>query len=286
MQLQNLAVCITKTEYENRVRTMVARLRQEGMCAEERSAAEIAAWYRKEKETPAPMERILVLTDSREVCNTVLSQDGFVMLFLHEGNRNVDFPHIQYAAETLEELDATYFERIYCRLAGLPWEILETDRCILRETIEEDVDAFYEIYQEPSVTAYTEPLYKDKEKEKQYVRDYRKYGYGYYEFGIWTVLEKTTGQVIGRAGINMRDGFEIPEIGFVIGVPWQHKGIAYEVCEAVIAYAKEMLFMDTLQALVLPDNLASVRLCEKLGFRMQEDILLEDRMYCRFLLQI
>ncbi len=265
---------------------MIAKLLQEGMYAKEYSVAEIAARYEKRKKGSAPIKMTLVLTDSREVCDTVLSQDGFVMLFLHEGNRDVDFSHIRYATEDLEDLDAHYFERIYCRLAGLPWEILETERCILRETIEEDVDAFYEIYQEPSITEYMEPLYEDKEKEKQYIRDYRKYGYGFYEFGIWTVLEKTTGQVIGRAGINMRDGFAIPEIGFVIGVPWQHKGIAYEVCAAVITYAKENLFMDALQALVLPDNFASVRLCEKLGFRMQENIRLENCTYHHFLLQI
>ena len=83
---------------------------------------------------------------------------------------------------------------------------------------------------------------------------------------MWTVLEKSSGRVIGRAGITWQEGFDLPELGFVFGVPWQRQGYAYEVCSAVLDYAREELMMSQVQALVMEGNRKSVALCEKLGF--------------------
>jgi RimJ/RimL family protein N-acetyltransferase len=80
-----------------------------------------------------------------------------------------------------------------------------------------------------------EPLYEEVDEERAYARDYIEKVYAFYDFGIWTVVEKTSGEVIGRAGICYREGYEDPELGFMIGVPWQGKGLATEVCRAVLA---------------------------------------------------
>lgn len=272
MQLRKLIICLEQNRYLDKAEKLIENLKREGLAAE----------FVKTPEN-VKQEGILYLTDSPHVCAALCQKGGYVMVFLHKENREADFSEARYALETLEEVDARYFERVYQRLTGQPWDILETSRCILRETVEEDVDAFYEIYAEPSMTRYSEPLYEEKEKEKQYIRDYRKYVYQFYEFGIWTVVHKQTGQIIGRAGINMRDGSEIPEIGFVIGVPWQHQGIAFEICTAILKYAEEALHMDALQALVRPENTASVRLCERLGFTPEKRIWLGEVEYIYYL---
>ena len=155
------------------------------------------------------------------------------------------------------------------RLAGLPWKIIETDRCLIRETTVEDVDAFWEIYREPSITRYTDHLYPEIEQEKNYVREYIEKVYTYYEYGVWTIVEKSSGLVIGRAGFSARPGYEDPELGFVIGVPWQGKGYAYEVCSAILDYGWEQLGFEEVQALVDPGNQTSLSLCKKLGFEME-----------------
>mgnify|MGYP002508282232 FL=1 len=72
--------------------------------------------------------------------------------------------------------------------------------------------------------------------------------------------------MIGRAGISRREGYDLPELGFVFGVPWQGRGYAYEVCSAILSYARDELLMERVQALVRPENERSLRLCEKLGF--------------------
>ncbi|EOS30059.1 hypothetical protein C807_02454 [Lachnospiraceae bacterium 28-4] len=143
---------------------------------------------------------------------------------------------------------------------------LETDRCLVRETTVEDVQEFYRIYAEPSITYYMENLFPDPADEREYIRNYIREIYGFYGYGLWTVLRKENDEVIGRAGLNWRQGFDAPELGFVIGVPYQGKGYAYEVCKAIIEYGERELGFQEIQALVRKENEASVCLCRKLGF--------------------
>ena len=146
----------------------------------------------------------------------------------------------------------------------------------------DDVDAFYQIYKEAVITEYMEDLYADRNEEIAYIQDYIKKVYHFYGYGIWTIEEKKSGLVIGRAGISWREGFDLPELGFVIGVPWQRKGYAYEVCTAILTYAKEELGITRVQALVMKGNEKSARLCEKLGFVCEGEVCLEGIMYLRY----
>lgn len=100
-------------------------------------------------------EGVLCVCDDGERAKK-LSEAGIpVMAYLHEGSREQDFSGIKYAAEHPEELDESYFEKIYRRIKGIPWEILTTERCVIRETVVEDADAFFEIYANPQITKYT-----------------------------------------------------------------------------------------------------------------------------------
>lgn len=216
----------------------------------------------------------LWLTDCAKWANSLRLQNEAVLALLHEDNRNQDFSGILYACENVGELDAEYMKKVYRRYTNFPWDITETDRCIIRETTEADVKAFWEIYSNPEITRYTEGLYPTIEKEKQYRREYIEKVYGFYGFGVWTILKKDTDEIIGRAGFSYRDGYEEPEIGYVIGVPWQRQGYAYEVCVALLEYAKRELDFDNVNAFVRPANIASLQLCRKLGMEVTGETLI------------
>lgn len=210
---------------------------------------------------------LLVITDNGD-CARDLQESGIAVLaYLHEGNREQSFAGVLHAMESPEDLDVGYLENVYRRYHGIPWDILETERCLIRETTVEDVEAFYDIYKEPSITEYMEDLFQDIEEERQYVRDYIEKVYGFYGFGVWTVIDKESGAIIGRAGLSYREGFDDAELGFVIGVPWQGKGYAYEVCSAIMEYGRVELELPVIQAFVEIENDKSVRLCEKLGMQ-------------------
>lgn len=207
-----------------------------------------------------------------------------VIIYLHEDNREENFMLAEYAIEQIGEIEYESLELAWLRLTGQPWTILTTDRCIIRETTIDDVDSFYEIYREPSITEYMEGLYEDRDAETAYIRDYIKNIYRFYGYGMWTVLEKASGKVIGRAGLSWREGFDIPELGFVIGVPWQRQGYACEVCRAILAYGREALGFVSFQALIMNGNEKSRLLCEKLGFVKRETVELDGTEYGRMVL--
>ena len=75
-------------------------------------------------------EDFLWITDNREQAEEWKAQGRAVLIYLHEGNRGQDFSGFRYAVEEPEDLDEVYVDRIYRRLKGLPWKILETKRCI------------------------------------------------------------------------------------------------------------------------------------------------------------
>lgn len=222
----------------------------------------------------------LYITDSETVYHALRQQGRYVLPCRHGGNGNANFTGALYVIEQIEEVGYETVDMAYRRLAGLPWEILTTKRCVIRETIPEDVDSFYQIYAEPDVTRYMEELYADRDEEIAYIKNYRDSVYRFYGYGMWTVQLKD-GTVIGRAGISWREGFELPELGFVIGVPWQRQGYAYEVCSAILTYARNELNMTQIQALVMAGNEKSSALCRKLGFQYVEDIMLDGALYAR-----
>lgn len=205
---------------------------------------------------------------------------------LHDTCGMWDFSGVPYAVTDTDDLDERYLERIWRRCRGLPWGICETERCLVRESVPEDVDSFYQIYSDESITAFMEDLFEDKEKEKQYIRDYIEKVYGFYGFGMWTVCLKETGEVIGRAGLSMREGFEEPELGYVIGEKWQKQGIAAEVCRGILAYGRDELGFERVRALMHPENVASERLCHKLGFLYEEEITLGSEIYSSYYMRL
>lgn len=229
-----------------------------------------------------PGSGILYVTDSEKTAKELHQEDCPVAALLHEKNKEEVFAGIPYAIMHVEEQTFDSLEKAYLRLTGQPWTIMETERCIIRETTVEDVEAFYRIYAEPSITYYMEDLFPEPEEEKAYAREYMEKVYSFYGYGMWSIVNKENGEVIGRAGLSWREGFAIPELGFLIGVPYQRKGYAYEVCRAIVDYGKEELEFERIQALVKKANVASVCLCEKLGFTYMDTVENEGEVYERY----
>ena len=84
---------------------------------------------------------------------------------------------------------------------------------------------------------------------------------------MWVVIDKATGNLIGRAGVFDREGQEISEIGFIFDKEYQGKGYAYEVMSAIVEYAKEELYKDRLISFTKNENIKAKNLLERLGFK-------------------
>ncbi|TCL54801.1 RimJ/RimL family protein N-acetyltransferase [Kineothrix alysoides] len=231
-------------------------------------------------------ENVLFVTDEEETLQALKQNAYYTIALLHGENKEQDLSAALYAITDIEELTFDSFVMAYMRLSGKPWTIMETKRCVIREMTVEDVDSFYQIYKEPSITFYMEDLFEEPEEEREYTREYIKKIYSFYGYGLWSIVGKESETVIGRAGISWREGFDIPELGFVIAVPYQHKGYAYEVCRAILGYGKEELGFDKVQALIKKDNEASIRLCTRLGFVRIDSVEDKGKEYERYVVEL
>lgn len=228
-----------------------------------------------------PEEATLWITDTKAVADALIAKECPLLIYLHPWNKEESFPLAGFAMEEPQELEVSYLENVYRRFAGIPWDIVSTPRCLVREMTPEDALPLQEIYRHPQIQKYLAEERDDPEQYRRYIELYIQQVYGFYGYGIWTVLDCAGKTVIGRAGFRYRDG-EAPELGYMIGVPWQRQGLAYEVCSAILEYGREVLEFEQVQALVEPDNQASISLCKKLGFIEQGKVAEEGRECIRF----
>ena len=180
-------------------------------------------------------------------------------------------PVVKYLWINTGEIEEEYLERVYRRQKGIPWDILETERCVVRELAMTDLDALYEMYGKENFGEFLEPLF-DREKEEEYQKAYIENMYGYYEYGMWLVFHKDTGELMGRAGLELKEvqGESQVELGYVISPEYRGQGYATEVCEAILLYNRNKLFIEDVYCMIERDNTLSIRLAEKLGFVYQD----------------
>ena len=209
---------------------------------------------------------LFIITDSKSVTGFAGMIGAAAAVLYTETSRDLSFPGVLYFIEDIEFMTFSRITKMWERYHGIPWTIATTQRLVIREQTVDDIDALYDIYSDKEITRYTEDLFDDPEEERAYLRDYIDKQYRFYEFGIWAITLKEDGRLIGRAGISVREGFDVPEIGYVIGTKYQRRGYAREALSAIVGYAEEELGMDRLIAFTKEKNSPSVRLLESLGF--------------------
>ncbi len=166
------------------------------------------------------------------------------------------------------ELDPEFEKRDALRKAGIPVEIARTDQLLIRETIDSDISELYRIGTDQAVRKYIAPMQPTLEEEIVYTKAYVRHMYAFYDFGLWTVLEKDAyGQerVIGRAGLfpSERLAGQI-EMGYMIAPECQENGYGKEAAEIVLRYAFNVLDLEEVHLFAEKENKASVKLAETL----------------------
>ena len=220
----------------------------------------------------------LYVVDSLSSYEKIKALNGDALIYIKYEIEMDSYPGARYFVLDAEETEFEYFDRVYKRIVGEPWMMAETERLILRETVESDIDAFYEMYQDPRMTLYTEGLYTDKEEEKRYLKEYREKVYETQGFGVWTILRKSDGRVIGRAGLSAREGFDNYEIGFAVGCDYQRQGYAKEAVRAILDFADSQK-LGPINALVMKENAASKGLLTATGFKKTAETVLDKIPY-------
>ena len=191
--------------------------------------------------------------------------------YLHAGRNGESFQGAAYLVERPQDIDRDSYQKIYERAAGLPWTIAETARCLIREMTVDDVESLYPLYEDEQARRFLKPLCPDHDKEREIVKAYIDKVYGLFGYGMWVVIRKSDGALIGRVGFETGRKKEAP-LGYLFRKDCRRQGYAFEACDAVMRFAREELGFTgedaapLLTAYVEEENTASRRLLSRLGF--------------------
>lgn len=148
---------------------------------------------------------------------------------------------------------------------------LETERLLLRHFNPDDAPFILALLNEPSFLRYIgDKKVRTLDDARQYILNGPVATYERHNFGLFQVELKDSHTPIGMCGLLKREELPHPDIGFAFLPDFWNKGFAFEAAAAVLKDARERLQLDRLLAIVNPDNEASIRLLEKLGFNFEQ----------------
>jgi [ribosomal protein S5]-alanine N-acetyltransferase len=151
--------------------------------------------------------------------------------------------------------------------------ILETDRLLVREYVEEDAEAFFKLNTDPQVLRFVpDKALQSVEQARQMlidhpIADYRKYG-----VGRGACILKSTGEQIGFAGLKYLEELGGVDVAYRLTPAHWGQGLATEAAIASVRYGFADLGLKKIIGLVMPANIASVRVLEKAGLRYTEAV--------------
>ncbi|MNS29666.1 anhydro-N-acetylmuramic acid kinase [compost metagenome] len=152
---------------------------------------------------------------------------------------------------------------------------VETERLILREILPTDIDGMYELDSDPEVHKYlgNKPI-TNKDQIADVINFIRQQ---YIDNGIgrWAIIDKTTNEFIGWAGlkfvtIQTNNHINYYDLGYRLIKKYWGKGIGVEAAFASLKYAFDKLNVNEVYAIADCENNGSDKILKKVGLKFIE----------------
>jgi RimJ/RimL family protein N-acetyltransferase len=149
--------------------------------------------------------------------------------------------------------------------------VLETERLKLRGHRLEDFPASSAMWTDPIVTRYFGRSFTEEETWTRFLRYF-----GHWTvlgFGYWLVEEPATGNFVGEVGFadykrDIETSIDLaPEIGWALAAESHGKGYATEAVRAIVRWGELHFGQTQTTCIINPENLPSIRVAEKCGYR-------------------
>jgi len=150
----------------------------------------------------------------------------------------------------------------------------------LREFAESDVDALQAVLGDPVAMQYY-PAPFDRQGVEAWItknRDrYQRDGYG-----LWAMLLKDTGELIGDCGCTVQEveGRNEVEVGYHVRRDLWGKGYATEAARACMGYAFAKIGTERVISIIRPENVQSKRVAEKNGLTCEKIVFWHGYDHC------
>ncbi len=147
------------------------------------------------------------------------------------------------------------------------YQILETERLLLRPTGVQDAELVLELLNTPKWLKFIgDRNVHSLEEAKTYIEtrmlpQLKRLGYSNY-----TIIRRSDGSLLGTCGLYDREGLEGIDIGFALLPHFEGQEYGFEAASRVKKAAFEDFGIEQLQAITSKENIASQKLIMKLGF--------------------
>lgn len=150
--------------------------------------------------------------------------------------------------------------------------ILETERLYLRKLTDDDFDNLCKILQDSEVMYAYEHAFSDEEVREWLARQQKRYESD--GFGLWGVVLKESGEMIGQCGLTLQDykDRKVVEVGYLFQKKYWNNGYAIESAKACRDYAFDILGIDEVYSIIRDNNLSSQKVAIKNGMEKRDII--------------
>jgi [ribosomal protein S5]-alanine N-acetyltransferase len=151
--------------------------------------------------------------------------------------------------------------------------VLQIDGFTMRPLQLSDLEALASIWANPEVTRFLPsrgvPISRENtEKSLQsFINHWQQQGYG-----IWAIVDNNSSEMAGYCGLRYLDEMKEVEVLYGLAQNYWGRGIATQAVRVAVSYGFNVVNLDKLIAIALPDNIASRRVIEKAGFQYEKII--------------
>lgn len=150
--------------------------------------------------------------------------------------------------------------------------VLETPHLILREFSADDVDALAVVLSDPETMRFYPAPLDQAGVENWIARNRRRYAKDGH--GLWAMVSKSSGELIGDCGLTVQDveGANEIEIGYHMRRDLWGQGFATEAARACRDYGFAHLGVSRLVSIIRTENIPSRRVAEKNGMVIWKEV--------------
>lgn len=147
---------------------------------------------------------------------------------------------------------------------------LKTQRIILRPFVMDDAKNFSNLLKDKEVAATTLmlPYPCDPDKANEIIERYIEEG-KLKKSMHWAIIDFKSNEFMGGIRLVLNPLFNSAELGFWLGKKFWDKGFTFEASEKIIGFGFVELKLNRIEAHSMVENIASVKLLKKLGFKQE-----------------
>ena len=151
--------------------------------------------------------------------------------------------------------------------------VIPINGLIMKPIQSSDLDSLATIWADPKVTRFLPsrgtPIPREKAEKSltSFIDHWKNRSYG-----VWAIVDDVSAQMIGYCGLRYLDELNEVEVLYGLAKAYWSKGIATQAALAAIKYGFNVINLDRIIAMALPDNQASRRVIEKAGLKYEKQI--------------